>query len=295
MEPALSANPSDDLDSPLTVIHSALLVVILLGSVAAVATGALAMWDWRYLARRFAFTAVATAACVTLAVLAADALLGGVRAAGWRAPLRLLADAMLPLSFVLLVRAYRSADRVRLKAQAAAPVNQKTGLPNRAALIDQAIPALALCQRTQVPASVITVAIDGTAQMARERGPRAVEDVLGGFAVVFRDATRAGDVPGHATPEILAALLPSATPEAARVMAERLGREAAARIPHPEMDGRRLSVSVGIAQVGNGPGRAVLDEALHAAETALGVAQAAGGDRVVDAPAPPPRSASLPA
>ena len=111
---------------------------------------------------------------------------------------------------------------------------------------------------------------------------------------MFRDATRAGDVPGHATADILAALLPSATPEAARAMTERLRSEAAGRVIHPAMDGRRITVSVGIAPVGDGPARAVLDEALDAAEAALAAAQAAGGDRVVEAPPPPRRSASLP-
>jgi GGDEF domain-containing protein len=111
---------------------------------------------------------------------------------------------------------------------------------------------------------------------------------------VVRDATRAGDVPGHADAQVLAALLPSATPEAARVMAERLRREAATRLAHPRMDGQPVTVSVGIAPVGDGPTRAVLDEAIAAAEAALASAEAAGGDRVLEAPAPPVRSAAQP-
>jgi GGDEF domain-containing protein len=114
-------------------------------------------------------------------------------------------------------------------------------------------------------------------------------------AALLREAMRAGDLPGHAGPGTLIALLPAATPEAAQGLAERLRREAATRLNHPAMDGRRLSVSLGIAPLGAGPARAVLDEAIAAAEAALAAAQAAGGERVIEAPAPPPRSVGRPA
>ncbi|WP_230164637.1 GGDEF domain-containing protein [Roseomonas sp. CECT 9278] len=275
-------------------IVQALQVLIVLGGTGAAVVGVQAMAAWHHLPRRFLFTGFGVLACAAVAVLAADSLLGGTRAAGWRAALALLADGMLPLAFILLVQAYRRADLDRLKAQQASPVNQQTSLPNRALLIDQAIPALARCQRDQMPASVVAASVDGLAEIAQARGPRAAEAMMRDFAIVFRDATRAGDVAGHASAGVLAALLPSATPEAAAGMAERLRREASARLAHPGMDGRRLSVSVGIAPVGDGPVRAVLDEAIAAAEGALATAAAAGGDRVLEAPAPPLRSAGQP-
>jgi diguanylate cyclase (GGDEF)-like protein len=201
---------------------------------------------------------------------------------------------MVPLAFVLVVQAYRRADKQARKLRQAAPVNQQTSLPNRALLIDQAIPALARCQRDQVPASVVVASIDGLAEIARSRGPRASEVLLRDFGAVLRDATRAGDVAGHASTTTLAALLPSATAEAAAIMADRLRREAAARLAHPSMDGRRVTLSVGISLVGDGPIRAVLDEAIDTAESARAAASAAGGDRVLEGPAPPLRTAGQP-
>ncbi|WP_198373220.1 GGDEF domain-containing protein, partial [Roseomonas rosulenta] len=243
-----------------------LLVLVALG---AAAGGIRAMAAWQHLPRRFLFTAFGTAACIAIAVLGADALLGGAPAMGWRLAPRLLVEAMLPLAFLLLVRSYRRADADRLKALQAAPVNPHTSLPNRALLIEQAVPALARCQRDRIPASVVAAGVDGLPAMAAERGPRAADAVTRDFAAVFRDATRAGDLPGHAGTGVITALLPSATTEAAAVMADRLRREASARVAHPGMDGRRLTVSVGIAPVGDGPVRAVLAEAIAAAEAAL--------------------------
>lgn len=268
--------------------------LVVLAGLGAAASSISAMLAWQHLPRRFLFTAFGTAGCLAIAVLGADALLGGARMAGWRAAPRLLADAMLPLAFLLLVRAYRRADAVQAKALQATPVNQHTSLPNRALLVDQAVAALARCQRDRLPASIIAARIDDLDGIAAARGPRAADGLMRDFATVFRDATRAGDVPGHASAGVLAVLLPSAGTEAAAIMAGRLRHEAAARLVHPGMDGSRLTLSVGIAAVGEGPVRAVLDEAIAAAEAALASAQAAGGDRVLTAPAPPLRSAGPP-
>jgi diguanylate cyclase (GGDEF)-like protein len=278
----------------LTLLLAVLLVLVVLAGLTAAGLGVLAMRDWHHQPKRFLFAGFGTLACAAVAALAADGLLSGARGAGWRVPARLLADVMLPLTFVLVVRAYRRADKQGLKLRLAAPVNQQTSLPNRALLIDQAIPAMARCLRDQVPASVVAASIDGLDEIARTRGPRASEVLLRDFGAVFRDVTRAGDVTGHAGTTTLAALLPSATAEAATLMAARLRREASARLAHPGMDGHRVTLSVGIAPVGDGPIRAVLEEAIHAADGARAGASAAGGDRVQEAPAPPLRSAGQP-
>jgi diguanylate cyclase (GGDEF)-like protein len=279
----------------LSLVLTVLLMLVTLGAAGAAFVAASAARDWHHVPRRFQVAGLGALACGAVAVLGVDALFGGAAwAGGWRSVLRLLADAVLMVTVVLLVKAYRRADVVRLKAQEVAPVNEHTSLPNRATLLGQAVPALARCQRDLMPASVVAASIDGLARITQERGPRAAETLLRDFANVFRDATRAGDVPGHASAQVLAALLPSASPEAATGMADRLRREASVRLAHPGMDGSRLSVSVGIAPVGDGPTRAVLDEAIAAAEAALASAQAGGGDRVLASPAPPLRTAGQP-
>ncbi|BDG72601.1 GGDEF domain-containing protein [Roseomonas fluvialis] len=279
----------------MTLVLTVLLALVTLGALGVAVAAAAAARDWHHVPRRFQVAVLAALACGAVVILGADALLGGgAGTGGWRTALRLFADAVLALTVVLLVRAYRRADADRLKAQQAAPVNQQTNLPNRATLLGQAVPALARCQRDLLPASVVAATIDGLAQITQDRGPQAAETLLRDFANVFRDATRAGDVPGHASALVLAALLPSATTEAAAGMADRLRREASTRLAHPGMDGTRLTVSVGIAPVGDGPTRAVLDEAIAAAEAALASAQAGGGDRVLASPAPPLRTAGRP-
>lgn len=279
----------------MTLVLTILLVLLMLAALAAAGLGARAAADWHHRARRFQAAALGTLACGAVVVLGADALLGGPSwTGGWRGALRLFADAMLVLMVVLVVQAYRLADTVRLRADEAAAVNRHTGLPNRATLIGQAVPALARCQRDMMPASVVVAALDGLAEIETARGPGARDALMRDFASLFRDATRAGDVAGHASARVLAALLPSATPEAATGMAERLRLQAATRLAHPGMDGSRLTVSVGIAPVGDGPTRAVLDEAIAAAQAALASAQAAGGDRMLASPAPPLRSAGQP-
>jgi diguanylate cyclase (GGDEF)-like protein len=266
-------------------------VLVLLALLGGAAAGLRAAPGWRHDRRRFLLAVLGAAACLAAALPAAAALFGAEPATGWRAALRLLPDAALPLVFVALLRSLRRADRNGLEALTTAPVNPQTSLPNRALLIGQALPALARCQRDRTPAAVLVAALDDAGAIVARRGPAAMQEALHGFAGVFRDATRAGDVPGHARPQVLAALLPATTPEAARALAERLRSEAGARLAHPDMDGRRLTVSVGIAPVGEGATRAVLDEALEAAEAAMARAHAAGGGQVAEAQPPPGRSA----
>ena len=59
------------------------------------------------------------------------------------------------------------------------------------------------------------------------------------------------------------------------------------------MSGQRLTVSVGIAVVGDGAEPAALEEAISAALAALRGAAADGGDRIRLAAPPPARSVGL--
>nr|WP_246514052.1 GGDEF domain-containing protein [Neoroseomonas soli] len=196
---------------------------------------------------------------------------------------------MLPVLLVAFLAGLRRQDAARRAATTSSPLNPGTGLPNRAALFGQVAPALARSRREDVPCSVIAAAVDGLAEIEEQRGPGAVAEVLRDFATAFRDATRAGDVAGHLRPQVLGALLPGA--EAARTVGDRLREEISVRLPHPAMDGRRLTVSIGISLVGGGPASAALDEAFAASEAALVAARRAGGDQVMVAEPPPMRTA----
>lgn len=268
--------------------------IILLAALVAAAAALRAAWRWRHDRGRFSLCALGAIAAAVLAAQNAAALTGAAPAGwGWAGWLRLVPDAALPVLLLALLRSMRRQEAARRSAAAAAPINPTTGLPNRAALSAQLLPALSRCRREEVPCSVIAAALDGLAEIEATRGPAAAADLLRDFATVFRQVMRAGDLPGHAREEVLAALLPGTSAEAARALVARLREETSARLPHPAMDGRVVTASVGIALVGGGAIPAALDEAFAASEGALEAARLAGGDAVLAAGPPPPRSAAL--
>nr|WP_246522758.1 GGDEF domain-containing protein [Neoroseomonas eburnea] len=267
-------------------------LIILTTALAVAAVTLRAGSKWRHDRRRFGLCLLGGVATIIVALRTLVAL-AGTAPADWSDWLQLLPDATLPVLLLALLGSMRRQEAARRSAAATAPINPDTGLPNRPALLHQVMPAVARCRREAVPCSVITAALDGTAEIEAARGPAVAADLLRDFATVFRQAMRAGDLPGHVRGEVLGALLPGASAEAAGALAARLREEASARLPHPAMDGRILTVSVGVALVGGGPVSAALDEAFAGSESALAAARASGGDSVMTADPPPPRSAAL--
>jgi diguanylate cyclase (GGDEF)-like protein len=274
-------------------VHVVLSLGVLLAALGAAGAAALAAWTWRHHRGRFVIAALgAAAALVTAAVSAAALTVGG--APGWAGWLRLVPDAMLAALLAILLRAFAQQDTAARRAAAAAPIHPATGLPNRAALHTLALPALARARRAGGEANIVAAALDDLPGIEAARGPAAAREALHDFAVVLRDTLRAGDIAGHLGPSVIGVMLHGADPAGAAIFAERLRRQVSERLNHPAMDGRRLRLTIGIAQVGGGTGVLALDEAFAAAETAVATAQADGGDRVVAAAPPPPRSADLP-
>jgi len=272
----------------------ALLSLIVLVSAAGAGIAALAAaWNWRHDRRRFVLAFVGAGAATATAVVSFAAL-GQGGASGWTAWLRLLPDIMLAALLLILLRDLARRDAAARRAAAVSPINAATGLPNRAGLQALTLPALARSRREDRAASIAAVALDDLPAIEAARGPSAGREALHDFAVILRDTMRAGDVAGHLGPTVLGVMLHGADPEGAGIFAERLRKQVSERMSHPAMDGRRLRVTVGIAQVGDGAGLPALDEALAAAETALATAQADGGNRVVAAAPPPARTAMLP-
>lgn len=213
---------------------------------------------------------------------------------GWIALLRLLPQATLPLLMLLLLRAARRQDAMIRAAAHDAYFNPATSLPNHALLVRQIVPALARCRRESVPAAVLIAAIDGFAELADRRGPHHANEMLHGFASILGETTRAGDLSGHVEPHVLGTLLPAATQQDALQVAGRLRALSAERLVDPEMTGERVSVSIGIAIVGDGAEPAALEEAMSAAMAAYRAAVAGGGNQVQLSEPPPARSAGLP-
>ncbi|NMJ42402.1 GGDEF domain-containing protein [Roseomonas sp. JC162] len=258
--------------------------LVTLGAILAAGAGAYAAWRWRFERSRFLVCVLGIAAA--LAIVAARTTSYG--SAAW---LRLLPDAAAIVFFIALLRALARQDRSSRRVAAAAHQNAVTGLPNRSTFIAQMTPAMARCRRDGVPAAILAVAIDGLGDIEARRGPATAEDALRDLAAVLRDTARAGDLPGHLAPTVVAAMLPGTAAEAAQRLAERLRAQVAERLPHPSMDGSRMTVSIGIAAIDQGIGRATLDEAMDAAETALIRVMDAGGDGIRLAEPPPHRHA----
>lgn len=266
-------------------------IVVVAISLGAAGAGFYAGWRWRHAPRRFLFGTLGAVACALSAGLAMGGLFGAPAPGGLPGWLRLLPDIMLPVLLIAFLAGVRRQDAQRRAAVSAAPINPATGLPNRPALVGQILPALARSRREGAACSVIAAALDGTAAVEEQHGPGAAAELLRDFATAFREATRAGDVTGHVRAQVLGALAIGADADAARVLGERLREEISVRLPHPAMDGRNMTVSVGVSLIGGGPATAALDEAFAASEAALAAARRAGGNRVVVAEPPPLRSA----
>lgn len=266
-------------------------IAVLLLSIASAALALRAVFQSQHDQRRAVFATIgAVVLLLNASVIGLDVTAPSGAASGWIALLRLVPQAALPLTILLHLRAmYRRDDQARIAARDA-PFNRGTGLPNRALLLRQAIPALARCRREAMPAMVLVAGIDGLADLRARRGPNLSVELLRSLATSLGDATRAGDLSGHVEAELLGMLLPAATEEAAERVAARLQTLSSERLIDPEMNGQRMTVSVGLAVVGDGAEPAALEEALSAALAALAGAAADGGDRIRLAPTPPARS-----
>ncbi|WP_198376934.1 GGDEF domain-containing protein [Neoroseomonas rubea] len=242
--------------------------------------------------RRFRFGLALAGAGVILAAAAPRALdlaSQGPPPADWRGWLSLFPDAALPIAILLLIRLLRRQDAARARAARTRRVNPATDLPNPLYLQPLLLPALARCRRDGTPMVLVAATLDGLEDIAALHGPAAADAMLRALADALREATRAGDLTGHLTPDSLLACLPGTGPLAARVVAERLRARVATRLPHPAMDGRRSTVSLAISEVGDGTAPAALEEAMAAAKAALAAARAKGGNTLEVAPPPPPR------
>ena len=279
----------------MTALAGLLGLAVLLAAVAAAAIGSAAAWAWRHDRSRFLVCLFGIAAAMAVAVPRAGAALGyGAAPMGMAAWLRLFADLAVAVLFLGLLATLARQDRAARRAASFAPVNDVTGLPNRSAFTARMVPALARCRREGAPVAIIAIAIDGLAEIEARRGPAAAADALRDLASILRETLRAGDLPGQIGPGILAALLPGTAAQAARALAERLRAAAAEQLPHPAMDGRRITISAGIAAPRDGVGPAVLDEALDAAAAALRRVAGTGGGVVLADPVPAPGATTMP-
>jgi diguanylate cyclase (GGDEF)-like protein len=275
-----------------TLLWNLAILGVLLLSVASLVVAFRAASGWLHDRARIGITLFCAAAVAAAAATAVwDGFAG--RPAGLLGWLRLLPVAALPVIVIALLRALRRHDALRVTMAREAPFNRATGLANRPLFQRQIVPVLARCRREGSPAIMLAVGIDGFAAIRDQHGPVVAAGMLRTLGEILGEATRGGDLSGHVEPDLLGALLPDATGDAAESVAARLRRLAAERMIDVTMTGRRVTMSIGIAMVGDGVEAAVLEEAISTAVAACRQKASEGGDGIRLATIPPVRSAPL--
>jgi diguanylate cyclase (GGDEF)-like protein len=186
----------------------------------------------------------------------------------------------LPFVVAPLLLMHRSLHVPQLEQEA--KVDPKTGLLNAREFQISLDDEVARAQRTGAPLAVLMSDLDFLRDINNTYGHLAGDAVITGIAAVIRGELRRYDVAARFGGEEFSVLLPSATPEQAFEIAERIRRAVETARFEEETVPEPLSatVSIGIA----GYPRDALDAKglVHAADIAVYAAKAGGRNRVVD-------------
>jgi len=186
------------------------------------------------------------------------------------------------IAFVVtpLLLMHRSLHVPQLEQEA--KVDPKTGLLNAREFQISLDDEIARAQRTGAPLAVLMSDLDFLRDINNTHGHLAGDAVNKGIAAVIRGELRRYDIAARFGGEEFSVLLPSATPEQAFEIAERIRRavEAARFEEETVVEPLSATVSIGIA----GYPRDALDAKglVHAADIAVYEAKAGGRNRVVD-------------
>jgi diguanylate cyclase (GGDEF)-like protein len=202
----------------------------------------------------------------------------------------LIVDITLPVLFLLLLRVSRRRDQAEAELRLLSITDALTGLVNRRGFETLALPALARARRLDAPSAMVMADLDHFKLVNDTNGHAAGDEVLRALARIIAETVRASDVPARIGGEEFAVFLPETTLENACSIAERLRAEVSTGIEHPSGAEARVTMSCGVAVVGEDTGAGALDEALAAADRALYAAKRAGRNRVEVAPPPPNRA-----
>jgi diguanylate cyclase (GGDEF)-like protein len=174
-------------------------------------------------------------------------------------------------------------DRLRSRIKRLAVCDDLTGVLNRRGFLEQAHKLCQDAQASRAPVAVLMMDLDNFSAINAAFGHEGGDRALVAFADLAREQLRSGDLIGRLGGEEFCAVLRGADEYTGGQVAERLRSSLAARIIEIDDKPLRLTVSIGLAQLG---GRD-LPSAMRAADGALYKAKDLGRNRVCDAPEPP--------
>jgi diguanylate cyclase (GGDEF)-like protein/PAS domain S-box-containing protein len=154
-----------------------------------------------------------------------------------------------------------------------------TGIYNRRSFMELARQQMSRAQRFNEPMSVLVLDVDHFKRINDTYGHATGDDALRMVAGACSSMLREYDVLGRLGGEEFVIILPGATSDESRVVAERLRRHLA-KMPIPGPEGRfHLTASIGIA--GADHSIDTLEKAIHRADLALYRAKREGRNRVI--------------
>jgi len=161
-----------------------------------------------------------------------------------------------------------------------ARTDELTGLPNRRAFNEELGRALARAARAGQPLTLAVLDLDHFKRVNDEYGHPVGDAVLQLTAAALRDSVRSGDLAARMGGEEFGLILPDASEESSRVLAERV-RTAVARA---ELDGSDVTVTASLGIATWEPGESGdASELVRRADRALYAAKEGGRDRVMAA------------
>ena len=172
------------------------------------------------------------------------------------------------------VRKFRQAGRL----QSLASTDELTGLANRRALLQFADVAVAAARREAAPLALLMIDIDHFKRINDQHGHAVGDEVLCHVSRVLAAALRERDLVGRLGGEEFVAVLPGASVEQARQVAERMRLAIDGKALIGAAGEMRFTVSIGVASAHVGETATAL---LQRADAALYAAKASGRNAVV--------------
>tara|TARA_R110002020_G_scaffold4015_20_gene17614 strand:- start:1149 stop:2342 length:1194 start_codon:yes stop_codon:yes gene_type:complete len=175
------------------------------------------------------------------------------------------------LLLLILVRA--SMDEMTLRSE----TDALSGLLNRRGFESRAQAMLARASRIGLPITLLVADLDHFKAINDSHGHAMGDRVIAAFAKVFKAAADPRSVLGRLGGEEFAALVPGVTGTSAQLLGQAIRRDFSAHAIAGLAPGRKLSVSLGVAQHQGGE---TLFELMRRADGALYQAKRGGRDRV---------------